>query len=552
MTSIRDLSGPDSPPEPSDPPAPDTTLVIVLGASQYPRTSLKSSKAFKSAAETICLYFLSNYGFGLPLENLLYFFDSPYDPNTLDDQITTGVLTRIQQLQTIGTAPRDLVVYYVGHGSFDEHRRYVLALQSTRDENQSVSSLRVEALMTTLNQVTKSLRKFVIIDACFAGESVIYSQAKIDDAVRQQFKRLPQKGTVFLCSSSRDFTSEFLPDESNTVFTKALAECLSEGAEGFPAKLSFEYLHQLIEEKLLQGSTDFIRPEIHATWQPEGNIAKIGFFPNGPWRIARSLAEREYTQKKEAYLAYLRYQRDEQIRRAQNIAAEKEEHAGEVRRQLHAESEREHTRKTQKLKHYGSDDEKKFREEAEHVQHRDLNQDLLLEWLRWKSSQNTIHASALRQLAREHQQNASRYDYQASNIWDMVKTARKNGSDQTADLLNQQWHELLDSKKDEQKKATALGDEAEDCDTESRFYAQKANDTPYLTRQAMRARRHTQSLDEAISSQVRFVAKQAQWLRKIKRFVQACVTLTRRALIGAMILVILGLMSRCDELVNST
>src|SRR5271163_1555765 len=146
-------------------PKPSTSLLVVLGASEFPRISLKSSTAFERAASSIYRYFLSGIGFGLLIENCFPFFNSEYDPNTLDDQITIRLQTRMQQLQVAGNPAADLVVYYVGHGSFDEQKRYYLALRSTRQENQSVSSLRVETLMTTLHSVAGGLRKYVIIDA---------------------------------------------------------------------------------------------------------------------------------------------------------------------------------------------------------------------------------------------------------------------------------------------------------------------------------------------------------------------------------------------------
>src|SRR4051812_22828058 len=83
--------------------------------------------------------------------------------------------------------------------------------------------MRVDVLQTTLNFVGRTLRKYVILDACFAGEAA-YTQSGLEDAVGQQIRRLPQRGAVYLCSSSKDDVSEFLPDQSNSAFTEALCE----------------------------------------------------------------------------------------------------------------------------------------------------------------------------------------------------------------------------------------------------------------------------------------------------------------------------------------
>jgi hypothetical protein len=101
---------------------PESTLLLLLGAKTFPRTKLTPSEAFGKAADALTNYFLSDIGFQLPKENFFDFFDSEYDPNTLDDQITTLITTRIVQLRDAGTPARDLIVYYVGHGSFDEQR----------------------------------------------------------------------------------------------------------------------------------------------------------------------------------------------------------------------------------------------------------------------------------------------------------------------------------------------------------------------------------------------------------------------------------------------
>jgi hypothetical protein len=59
--------------------------------------------------------------------------------------------------------------------------------------NQSVSSLRVESLMTTLNNLPTELRKLLIIDACFAGEAAAFTQSDIQSALGQQMIPIPDR-----------------------------------------------------------------------------------------------------------------------------------------------------------------------------------------------------------------------------------------------------------------------------------------------------------------------------------------------------------------------
>lgn len=477
---------------------PRSTLVVVLGASEFPRSRLKPSKAFREASESLCSYFLS--GFELPIENLFAFFDSGYDPDTLDDQLATRLTNRMQQLDTAGTPAMDLIVYYVGHGSFDEQRRYYLALRSTREENQSVSSLRFEALNTTLNTVGRSLRKFVIIDACFAGEAA-YTQSDVAVAVDQQIKLLPQTprtGTAFLCSSSRDLVSEFLADESNTKFTKALCEALWDGDSELPPKVSFDQLQSLTERRLASGSPDSSRPELHTPQQSEGNIARIPIFPNGPRRTRSLAAAREQEAKQEKYHAYLRSQEEEQARHAEKIAEENRARDKESRERLLEQQERARSIQALSQKRYDSDVQKEFREEAESPRDRALNLALLVSWLDWKASESQIAAGALRRDSKDHLEEASQSRAEASNLASWMEVYEKSGSSEQVQLAREEIQKLLKKAQREESKAKDRNDDAEIAEIESSFYRNAKASIDLINRTAEEAQRSGRSFQELV------------------------------------------------------
>ena len=69
-------------------PSPQTTLVILLGASEWPYSSdFETSEAFANSADTLVEYFLNPHLFNLPRENLLNLFDSNQSPDDIDIDI---------------------------------------------------------------------------------------------------------------------------------------------------------------------------------------------------------------------------------------------------------------------------------------------------------------------------------------------------------------------------------------------------------------------------------------------------------------------------------
>src|SRR5260221_14747921 len=118
-------------------PSPQTTLVILLGASKWPGfPDFEPSEAFINSTHDLAKYFLNTHLFGLPEENLLNLFDSGKDPNTIDIEIGQFLDTRISDLRQVGLEARDLLVYFTGHGGFADHDfSYYLAINCTRKEN---------------------------------------------------------------------------------------------------------------------------------------------------------------------------------------------------------------------------------------------------------------------------------------------------------------------------------------------------------------------------------------------------------------------------------
>src|SRR5512135_1195363 len=128
-------------------PSPQTTLLILLEASEWPQfPEFQSSKAFANAARRLKAYFLNPQPFGLPAENLLDLFDSEKDADELDVEISQFLERRLIDMKKAGHPARDLLLYFIGHGGFVGHDSDLyFAIRCTRMDNPRVSGLQVMA-----------------------------------------------------------------------------------------------------------------------------------------------------------------------------------------------------------------------------------------------------------------------------------------------------------------------------------------------------------------------------------------------------------------------
>ncbi len=274
-------------------PSPQTTLVVLLGASQWPYSpDFPQSQAFTNAARRLKEYFLYPQAFGLPSGNLLDLFDSDQSADDLDREIGQFLDQRISRMKAGGFAAKDLVVYFVGHGGFaGGDAEYYLAIRRTRAANPTASGIRIVSLAYTLKEKARYLRHIVILDCCFAAAAFrAFQAAPAQAAITQTLEAfrvpgkgdgIPGRGTSLLCSSRHNRPSLLLPDGSSTMFSQALIEALTTGNPYQQGPLSLHDVASLAEDVLRSiAEGDAPRPEVHSPDQSEGDIADIPFFPN--------------------------------------------------------------------------------------------------------------------------------------------------------------------------------------------------------------------------------------------------------------------------------
>ncbi len=272
-----------------------TTLLVILGASQWPAyPEFASSQAFANAATSLRAYFLDPHCFGLSEMNLLDLFDSPMSADEQDERIGRFLSERQNALRVTGIPARDLIIFFVGHGYFvGRDSDFYLAIRRTRAENARASGLAMEALADTIVEQARRLRRYFLLDCCFAGSAFRAFQTnpaqlavwKTFDVFEVKQKgiqsRVPDKGTALLCSSDHKNPSLLLPDQSNTMFSSALIAALQMGDLHQTERLSLRNLKELMANQLDDiRNREAPRPVLHSPDQSVGDIADVPLFPN--------------------------------------------------------------------------------------------------------------------------------------------------------------------------------------------------------------------------------------------------------------------------------
>lgn len=263
-------------------PSPETTLVIILGASQWPYDdTFQESAAFAKAAEELREYFRST--FKLPETHLLWLFNTTKNARGIDEAICSHI-------EKFAHITRDIILYYVGHGQLTEDRTGLyLAIYDTHSHNPESSSLRLKDLARTLKTKARYVRRFYILDCCFSAAALADLQAAtvIDSLLQTTFEErgIAERGFAALCSSGKSEASVMLPDHENTFFTAALLRALLEGNAQPGAYLSLKNVYDLIEGNLLTLYKSYISsyPKTGKPPKPQiymGDIATIPLFPN--------------------------------------------------------------------------------------------------------------------------------------------------------------------------------------------------------------------------------------------------------------------------------
>jgi hypothetical protein len=277
----------------SETPSPESTLVIVLGASTFPYGGLTSSESFKRSANRLHAYLVSKDGFGLPQENLFDLFDEDLPASRMDGAVADFLQSRMKQLTEANTRVTDLIVYYVGHGGFSEDGAgYYLAIKDSQSRNLGHSSYPIKVLARTLKEQARYVRKFLILDSCFAATAyeAFMSTGPLEVVKQQTLAEFPEKGTALLCASGPKEPAKAPKDEMYTMFSGVLLDVLDNGSPEDSEWFTLKDLGDIVRSRIFEKYADeAVRPQVLAPDQGQGEIWNLPLFPNQALRSRRIL-----------------------------------------------------------------------------------------------------------------------------------------------------------------------------------------------------------------------------------------------------------------------
>jgi len=258
--------------------SPRTTLAVIIGASDWPQSSLTGGPAFLNSAHAFASYLLDEKGFNLPREQMLDLFDDESSPSEMLIRIVDFLKAQIK-----ARTFRDLIFYYVGHGLFQgADNQYCLAIRHTKTEFEDVTSLRIGSLARRLRKFASFQRRFLFLDSCFAGAATpSFQTSQVQIAIQKTAQAFPSRGTAVYCSSNKDDPSLAPTEHPYTMFSGALIQALRAGAPDLSPRLAMKDLDRLVWTAISeQFGEEGVRPELHCPDQREGDLGELPLFPN--------------------------------------------------------------------------------------------------------------------------------------------------------------------------------------------------------------------------------------------------------------------------------
>jgi hypothetical protein len=242
-------------------PTPETTAVIITGASAWPQLELEARDAYANSAVKLEAYLTVN--FRLPRRNLLLRFDSDLDASDMIAEIGQFIKERRDAQIT------DLVFCHIGHGDFIGDDEFYMPIRSTKKGGglERSTALVGRTLADTFKEHARFLNLFMMLDCCYAAAAAdLFGNAV---------------GVTALCSSGSDIASTLLPDGSQTMFSAAVVGALESGRVDGTELLSLAQVRDLAVETIRSRWPDTpILPELHSPVQKKGDLSDLPFFPN--------------------------------------------------------------------------------------------------------------------------------------------------------------------------------------------------------------------------------------------------------------------------------
>jgi uncharacterized caspase-like protein len=213
------------------------SYAVVVGVNHYADRDLPSLRTALSDAQGVAAVLKDGYGF---------------ETETLADPGRTGILQAINRYRkTLG--PEDsLVIYYAGHGYFDEKagKAYWLPADAQSDDN--TNWIEADAITSNLKAMS-ALHVLVISDSCYSGtfaeRAALVSLASGTGGDRERYLANldKRKSRLLLASGANEPVLDGGGDGTHSVFSSVLLQALNQMPSGkFTAQELFDYVQERV------------------------------------------------------------------------------------------------------------------------------------------------------------------------------------------------------------------------------------------------------------------------------------------------------------------
>lgn len=285
------------------------TAVILLGASRFPDLeSVRPSVALRKSSTGFKEYILENFEeFQCSQDLILDLFDSDESGSKQLEEIHRFLNFFTKKTASAnGYAIRNLVIHYAGHGLIlGESGEFGLAVNYTKSEMLIPTCITMGQFAETIKAPARFMRKFMIIDCCFAakiindwlpGDSAGSLTQLVQRETANEFQSegrpgcngVPKRGTAVLCAADKDSVAIGSHPTGTTLFTGALLDALAR--QDAKDRYSLQELNELTWQCILE-SNHSVRPVIFSPDQRDGDIASLQIFPR--WKKKQTVKEFE-------------------------------------------------------------------------------------------------------------------------------------------------------------------------------------------------------------------------------------------------------------------
>jgi formylglycine-generating enzyme required for sulfatase activity len=278
---------------------PVSTAAVVIGAHDWSEAGLGRAPSFLRSAKGLVRYLIDSAGLDLDPTLVLDLFDDPASAGEQLARIRETLDALLRERRDEGRPVADVLVYYVGHGHTDDQNHLSLLVRRSRRGMEAETGIKAPDLARVLRVAAPQQRRMIVLDCCFSeaaardfiGQGGALDQAVAATAMKDLRDDQPQRGTLLLCSSPVGEVSMGAPNAARTLFTGAVLDVLTKGAEGKPPTLSFADLRDAAHEQMVVSfGANAPRPVLHQVNAAHGDLTRTPAFPN---RVTAISATRE-------------------------------------------------------------------------------------------------------------------------------------------------------------------------------------------------------------------------------------------------------------------